>query len=282
LGKLIQNHSGAGASANAPRLYASSVPDWLLDALLSEVQLRATPGIAGQWALEARDAGPAPLEALTAAPRVRQGFWFLRHLQRELARERISASAFFAGLAKGGGAEEVLARHFPAIAADPDRRALWWPTGFIQITRPRHGGPVLSMRESREYLEAATAFVFAPAGVDCRFTAEDLPSLRHLPAVQREIRWRVQRLKRDIASANPVWHNVWQSYGVFLEKLFDTKPVNIRRGGQRYEVSFEKVPEPKPEELQALWKQVKADIATARALEDAVEAALREPQGGKD
>ena len=294
LGKLVQNHSGTAAqpaakpdaangapgstqtaAISAPpalRLFAPAVPDWLLEALLSEVQLLATPAVIGQWVLDARETGPAPLEALTTTPHVRQGFWFGRHLQRELIRQKIPASVFFAGLGAGGSPEEILVRHFPDIAADPDCRALWWPTGFVQITRPYHGGPVLTMRESREYLESAMAFVFAPAGVDRRFSPEDLPSLRGLPAVQSEIRSRIQRLKRDITSANPVWHNPWLSYGVYLEKLLDTKLVDVKQGGWRYGVSQEKSPAPKSGELQTLRAQLQADIAAARSLEDAVEA----------
>jgi hypothetical protein len=276
LGKLTQNHSGGSSAESVPRLFAPAVPGWLVDALLSEVEVRANPAIAGLWALEARDAGPVPLGELGSTSRVRQGFWFLRHLQRELARKKVPVSDLFAGLAVGGEPEEIFARHFPDLAADPDRRVLWWPTGFVQITRPHRGGPVLSMRESREYLETASAFVFAPAGVDSRFVPEDLSSLRHLPAVQSEIRFRVQRLKRDIISANPVWHNAWQSYGVFLEKLLDSKDVEIKLGGRRYGVSSEKLPPAKPEELRALWSQVQTDITAARALEDAVTAALQQ------
>jgi hypothetical protein len=252
LARLVQNHSGD--TAGQGHLYAPAFPRWFVEAFLSVSEIRAAPALMGIRALEARDAGPAPLDGLDGAPR--RSFWFLLHLQRELIRKGISGHTFFSGLAAGGSPEEIFARHFPEEAADADRRALWWPTGFTQLTHARRSGTVLTMRESREYLEKAIAFVFAPAGVDRRFSAEDLPTLSHLPAVQSEVRLRAQRLRRDISAANPVWHNAWQSYGLFLEKF---------PGGN-------------VKELQGLWKQVQVDVQAARVLEGDVNTVLKTQQ----
>ncbi|MDR2429525.1 MAG: hypothetical protein LBD14_01255 [Puniceicoccales bacterium] len=245
----------------------AAAPWWLVAACSREVAQRSKPALVEHWAGLARVMAPVPFvefadESPRGGPRgfgavpggrLQQAFWFWRHLKGEFSARRIPPAALLAGLVGGEGLEAILARHFPDVWKDADRRALWWPVGYARLVNER-GVVTFSMKESREYLADATAFIFAPEGEDRRFAPGELVALRHLDVVREEIRRRHWRLKLDILHANPVWHNAWQSCGVFFEGF----------ASKRMEDA----------ELARLWEFARAEIVAATALESEVDGAI--------
>jgi hypothetical protein len=203
----------------------ANVPPWLITAYVMEVEASLNPALLDCWTERAENTPPLPLAVIlnpkkqfTDTASAEQAFWFWRHLRRDLRAKKIDTRTFLAELASEPAAEHLLPRLFPKTWADRDLRALWWPTGYVQLThenfRLAH-----TPQESRQYLSDASSFVFAPNGTDLRFSPREIIPLRHLPAVRDEVRERLRRLKYDIPRANPIWHNAWRAYGVFLEKF---------------------------------------------------------------
>ncbi|MDR0535491.1 MAG: hypothetical protein LBG65_03950 [Puniceicoccales bacterium] len=233
-----------------------AIPAWLTNAFLLEMELRDNAGPDHRLVAGSHRA-PLPTLAEIGSARVSPAaaFWFLRHVRAELHRAGIPEYAFFSGILLGGGPDKVLGRHFPKIAADTDQRALWWPLGYVRLTRSNaflRGAQ--TMRESAGRFRQATSFLLAPAGVDRSFRADALAGMRSLPAAGREAAIRLRRLRHELPGVNPVWHNAFQSYGIFLERLPDASDAELAR----------------------LWRQVEADASHARFLQEAVEKALRE------
>lgn len=253
--------------AQGARDPAAAVPWWLVAACSRELAQQIKPALIGHWACLARATAPVPLATFTGGsahvtPRgfesvpdgqFQQAFWFWRHLKGELGARRISPAVLLGGLAGGEELGAILARHFSDVWGDADRNALWWPVGYARLVHER-GVVTFSMKESREYLADATAFIFAPEGADRRFEPGALVAMRKLDVVREEIRRRHRRLKMDILHANPVWHNAWQACGVFFEGFADKRVEDA--------------------ELARLWEVARAEVADATALEAEVDRAL--------
>lgn len=246
---------------------SAKVPDWLVCALARETEAQMRPALLENWTRQAADRAIPPLELFTLetlhghfAP-VQPGspdypahaFWFWRHLRRKFP-DHATQRELILALAGGQTLETFLEKKIPSVWKDPNRKTLWWPVSLTQIIRERTT-PAMTMREAREYLAEAANFVFAPDGTDKRFSPPELIALRNVPAVKTEVLERRRRLRIDIARANPVWHNAWRAYGVFLE-----------------EFGNEKTPDA---ELLKRWDEARAEIAAAAVLETEANNALK-------
>ncbi|MDR2513061.1 MAG: hypothetical protein LBD01_04640 [Puniceicoccales bacterium] len=248
---------------------AETVPVWLVEALTREFTLAEMPSVLDEWARQSIAMRPLPIETFTranaqgapASPAPAderfslQAFWFLRFLNQELSAQKKLHGHLLAELARGKTLANFLAETFPEEWEDADRRALWWPMGYAQMTRNRMVG-THSMADSRILLEKASSFVFAIEGADAHLTPIQLVPLRDQNAVQAEISARLLSLKVSLQHINPVWHNAWLAYGIFLEKFGDTRMDNSA--------------------LLRLWETTRTEIATARALEAEVFTALQQ------
>jgi hypothetical protein len=245
---------------------AASAPRWLVEAYALELTVLFSPALADEWARHAFDSPPRPFSSFDADAPVSalsesafspgadslQALWFWRHLRREFAAKKIHQSVLFLELARGQKLDAILAQRFPEVWSDAERHMLWWPTGGAQLVLERNPA-MLSMKESREFFDAATRFIFAPNGEDKRFTPAELIALRRLPIVREGVRLRHLHLKRELFRANPVWHNAWRAYGVFLE--------NFHRADEAI--------------LLKLWATARTEAVQAAALESEVARALR-------
>ncbi|MDR3227951.1 MAG: hypothetical protein LBT53_00840 [Puniceicoccales bacterium] len=250
----------AAAKTLRPR-DAAAPPGWLVAALAFETQLTRASALMDHQIRLARKTPPPTLAALTApagdfpdtlrAP----AFWFWRHLRREFAAENRPMREAIAALVCGEPLEKLLAREFPEMMRDPDRRAVWWPAGYTVLTRESEA-LVQTPAESHEYLENALRFVFA-TGVDDELCPPwRLPALHGLSAAREAANLRRRTLLRDIWRANPVWHNAWVASGRFLEKFCDDST--------------------DPAELVRSWETAAAEIETARKISTEIRQLLGE------
>ena len=243
---------------------AEAVPAWLVEALSREFILARFPTLFDEWARQSAAGRPLPVSTFASANIGKpsktfslQSFWFLRFLRQELAAKKMPHGHLFTEIARGKTLDDFLADTFPEEWKDADQRALWWPLGYSQTTRSHMSG-TQTMAESRTSLEKATAFVFAIGEVDTPLTPTQLIPLRSQKTVRDEIAARLFRLKVNLGHVNPVWHNAWHTYGIFLEKFSDIQVADAT--------------------LLRLWENAQADIRAARTLEAEVSAALKQAQ----
>ncbi|MDR2844945.1 MAG: hypothetical protein LBV28_02500 [Puniceicoccales bacterium] len=247
-----------------------AVPRWLIAACAGELASRDT-AILDEWTRRALETAPMPLAALDAGPPAgavtrpesaefrRQAFWFFRHLRRECAGMRHAPTAPIVALARGQKLDAVLETLFRDTWRDADQRALWWPAGYTQLIHER-AMPAFSMQTSREKLADATDFVFAPTGADQRFSPLEIIGLREqFPVVRTVVGQRLHQFRFDILRVNPVWHNAWRAYGVFLEKFSDANESTLRK----------------------LWEEAQREIEQAGALEEEIKRTLGKIGGDK-
>ncbi|MDR1817743.1 MAG: hypothetical protein LBR07_06180 [Puniceicoccales bacterium] len=282
---LFQCGRAAGVAAGEVR-----VPAWLAAGVAGEIECERNPSLLELLRRRAAAEAPVPLAELTA-PAVgsdaagnarfrRQALWLFRLVRAEIARSGgarapLAPAVFrarFAELLRGAPLETALAKINPQPAADAAggsggiaagdaagdaaARALWWPTGFAQVVRGAEAA-ILSPERSAEVFEELTRFVFADAkgAEDVFCEPAGLFALRERAFVRNEAAARRRLLLAWIPRANPLWHNAWRAYGVFLEQVFAARSA---------------------EEAAALWVGVEQERALAREMQAEVAGLLRE------
>ncbi|MGA0133582.1 MAG: hypothetical protein ACO3ND_04410 [Opitutales bacterium] len=217
---------------------------WFLQALAAETLVQLRPALADLWLREA-SVSPAPAYADLAAGKssLSEAFLLWRCVREELTSTESAAVAI--DFARGRSLAVLLA----ARNRSPES---WWPmtrAGLV-LSRP----PVsLGMRESSDALDDIASFVFDLGAGDAVHVGPDIVPHRRLAAVRQGVEARLRALRREIIRQNPVFHNAWRAFGLWLEKFQDAEPA----------------------ELAALWRDFERERAEARALRAEIEAALK-------
>lgn len=194
---------------------------WLVAALSEEVLNSgniAAVEAAARWARREGWIELARLESAfaTETPTGRRAsFWLYRALRRE-SRDR---TAMAAEAMCGTGVSE-LRRRFFAPESDADADALWWPVAFHRLTGERADALVGSEVSEARYAELSR-FVMEESGSDLAMDSEGLMARHDRANLRRAVSLRLLELKFELPRANPLWHNAYVAYGLFLEKFAD-------------------------------------------------------------
>ena len=148
---------------------------------------------------------------------------------------------------------------FPRLAAkgklDASAAELFWATRYFSAVAGAPAGVDLPA-ESREFFDEALLFPAERNGEDVRLLAGDLVAFRADAKMRKLVAERFAAFVARFRSVNPVWHNAFAEYGVFLEMFGN--------------------PDVPDETLAAQWEKTVFARAQALALEADVRAALGE------
>lgn len=210
LARMFFPNAGAGT--------ARAVPPWIVSAAETECGLGG--GFGKRIFLRGKSlrAAPVPLTELISAPREKfaedenfrlNAVWLLRALD--------DVSVFFDAEKTP---EEKLAAAFPKIfkggkfdAGTADR---FWAVRFRELARGASSGVDLP-EESRRAFDDALLFLVEKNGEETRVLAGDLVRFRIQPEIRRCVADRLAEFAARFRKVNPVWHNAFTEYGVFLE-----------------------------------------------------------------
>ena len=150
---------------------------------------------------------------------------------------------------------------FPRLAVkgklDADAAELFWAARYFSAVAGAPAGVDLPA-ESRKFFDEALLFPAERNGEDVRLLAGDLIAFRTDAKMRELVAERFAAFVARFRSVNPVWHNAFAEYGVFLEMF--GKP---------------DVPD---ETLAAQWEKAVFARAQALVLEADVRAALDEAE----
>lgn len=239
------------------------VPAWIVSAVAEESRLG---GFAGRQIflrkISAKTEPLAPTELLAAREEnfFREQFkinalWFLRAVGAH-------ASQFVA--APADARERLIASAFPQFfratktEATAENIAAFWATRFSALRASEPTGIDLP-EESAKIFDDALLFLVGENGRETRVLASELIAARLDPAIRALVAERLAALSARFRKANPVWHNAFAEFGVFLEMFGD--------------------PDVSDETLFAQWNKTILARSRAAELQREVEAALgAEPQ----
>lgn len=231
-------------TATAGRKSIGASEGWVRQALACETLVSLRPAMNDYWFREGRRATPALLtEILAGQAPEGEAFLFWRAFRGVLGSLDAQTKAIIDS-AQGGSAAAVL----KSLGRSPQE---WWLTARAELLISR--SPVsLGLRESAESLDDIARFVFDLGAGDVVVSGATLPQHRALPAIRTSLAGRLLSLRREILRQNPVYHNAWRTFGVWLERF----------------------PDGTPEELALLWTEYVAERGQADKIRHEVELAL--------
>lgn len=236
-----------------------AVPAWMEAAVAEESRVGNVPGRRIFLRKRSEKTPPVRLLTLLGAPEEKfeadEAFrlgavWLLRSVP--------GVSVFFDTKKT---AEQKVAAAFPRLAAkgklDASAAELFWATRYFSAVAGAPAGVDLPA-ESREFFDEALLFPAERNGEDVRLLAGDLVAFRADAKMRKLVAERFAAFVARFRSVNPVWHNAFAEYGVFLEMFGN--------------------PDVPDETLAAQWEKTVFARAQALALEADVRAALGETE----
>lgn len=204
----------------AEKLGESRVPAWLVRSVADETRIGSVPGrriflqkksqktpaVAPQKILS------ASAEALDSDDALRlNAVWFLRNCA--------DVSPF---LTHGKTDEEKLLAAFPHLFKDKENKfdagtlEKFWATRLREIVARAPSGIDLP-QESQRVFDDALLFLVEENGAENRVLGIDLVPARFDLKVRDLVSARLASFAENFRSVNPVWHNAFAEYGLFLE-----------------------------------------------------------------
>lgn len=236
-----------------------AVPAWMEAAVAEESRVGNVPGRRIFLRKRSEKTPPVRLLTLLGAPEEKfeadEAFrlgavWLLRSVP--------GVSVFFDTKKT---ADQKVAAAFPRLAAkgklDASAAELFWATRYFSAVAGAPAGVDLPA-ESREFFDEALLFPAERNGEDVRLLAGDLVAFRADAKMRKLVAERFAAFVARFRSVNPVWHNAFAEYGVFLEMFGN--------------------PDVPDETLAAQWEKAVFARAQAIALEADVRAALGETE----
>ena len=236
-----------------------AVPAWMEAAVAEESRVGNVPGRRIFLRKRSEKTPPVRLLTLLGAPEEKfeadEAFrigavWLLRSVP--------GVSVFFDTKKT---ADQKVAAAFPRLAAkgklDASAAELFWATRYFSAVAGAPAGVDLPA-ESREFFDEALLFPAERNGEDVRLLAGDLVAFRTDAKMRKLVAERFAAFVARFRSVNPVWHNAFAEYGVFLEMFGN--------------------PDVPDETLAAQWEKAVFARAQAIALEADVRAALGETE----
>lgn len=201
---------------------ASGVPAWIVSAVAAESRLGSVRGRHFFLRKKSSSATPVSPAALIAAPKEKfaddeifriNALWFLRAQK--------NVSVFFDTKKTP---EEKLAAAFPKIFPDGKYDAgtaeKFWAARFFGMIEEEPAGMDLP-RESQRVFDDALLFLVNENGSETRVLAGDLVAFRIQPEIREIAAARLAEFAARFKKVNPVWHNAFTEYGLFLEMFGD-------------------------------------------------------------
>ena len=236
-----------------------AVPAWMEAAVAEESRVGNVPGRRIFLRKRSEKTPPVRLLTLLGAPEEKfeadEAFrlgavWLLRSVP--------GVSVFFDTKKT---ADQKVAAAFPRLAAkgklDASAAELFWATRYFSAVAGAPAGVDLPA-ESRNFFDEALLFPAERNGEDVRLLAGDLVAFRADAKMRKLVAERFAAFVARFRSVNPVWHNAFAEYGVFLEMFGN--------------------PDVPDETLAAQWEKTVFARAQALALEADVRAALGETE----
>lgn len=208
---------------------------WAVDALAWEARVIEEPALFEFLLREAGEDGVPPVSEIVSAHaaaspvvrerRARCAFWLLRAVRHE---EGLDPRVPVARAAVGTPPDVWMKECVADLRVGGERAESWWPAAFLRETEGRRTF-VDSLAESPRRLKAFARFVVNENGRDVPLDARGLIARRADVSLAEAVRRRVMEIKLELPRANPVWHNAFLAYGLFLEKLPTAEPAELER-----------------------------------------------------
>lgn len=202
----------------APVKNPENIPSWLVFAVAEESRLGSVPGRRIFLQKKSKQMSPvSPIKFLPAtekelnADETLRGnaLWFLR---------TIPAVTPFFDIEKTD--EDRLVSLFPLVFEDSEfNREAWdkfWATRSRQLIATAPSGVDLP-EESQRVFDNALLVLVQKNGKETRILAGDLVEHRLLPEIRDTVSETLAALSAHFRKVNPVWHNAFAEYGLFLE-----------------------------------------------------------------
>lgn len=201
---------------------AKSVPAWIVSAVATESELGNVRG--RHFFLRKKSAGTpsvSPLALLSATSEdfladetlLINALWFLRA-------QRSVAVFFDAGNDAETKLVEAFPRAFPEKKFDAGTAEKFWATRFRRLIDEAPAGIDLP-QESRRAFDDALLFLVEKNGAETRVLADELVASRLNGEIRALAAARLAALAAHFRKVNPVWHNAFTEYGLFLEMFGD-------------------------------------------------------------
>lgn len=203
---------------SAGKNVSAGIPPWLVAAVAEESRLGNVFGRQIFLRKKSLSAPPISPSELISAPAQKfesdaafriNALWFLRAVG--------NVSPF---LNEKKPTEKKLAEAFPKSLgkekADAAFADVFWATRFRELVARAPDGVDLP-DESRRVFDDALLFLVEKNGEETRVLAGDLVASREREEIRRRVEERFGVFAAHFHKANPVWHNAFAEYGVFLE-----------------------------------------------------------------
>ena len=200
----------------------ADIPAWLVYAAADESRIGSVPGRRIFLQKKSTRESPVSPEKILSAtvselndnPTLRlNALWFSRAIP--------SLSPFFDSAKTP---EEKLLAAFPKAFADEKYDVLtadkFWATRFRSLIANAPTGIDLP-EESRRFFDDALLILIKESEHETRLLAGDLAPFRLQPEIRETVSERLAALSAHFKKVNPVWHNAFAEYGLFLEMFIN-------------------------------------------------------------
>ena len=217
------------------------VPSWLVAAAGESLRAAVVPGVPESLGWRLRNERLIPASDLlgdtladeSLETRCGQAYWMLRVIGRALPGRR-ARRAFLQDAARGGDAALELRKRLGGgeAIAEPALE-LFWAVGFQELTALAGRGMETPSRSRRDFQALLWVHCLTPGGDEVRASLSDLWSARGDSWLEETRERRLVALKRKLPRVNPLYYNVYHSYGLVLEAMAgDDEPVFRSRVGR--------------------------------------------------
>jgi hypothetical protein len=192
---------------------------WVKQALTTEVLALLRPALVDLWFREGLSQPVAPVaDILQGRAADREVFLFWRALRRE---SKFGSEAYRMLIEAAQG--QSASKYLRTMAKDPDA---WWLVHRAELLRAR---PAVSfgMMESATTLDDLSRFVFDFGQGDVVLSGAAVVAHRDLPVVKSAVEAKLTTLRREILRQNPVYHNAWRLFGMWLERFNTATPAEL-------------------------------------------------------
>lgn len=196
----------------------ADVPAWLVCAVAEESRIGSGPG--RRIFFTKKSAGTplrSPIEFLSATEELlvtdvslqTNAVWFLRS---------VPGVFYFLDTQKTDGEKFVAAfpGAFPEREFDAEAAQVFWGGRFYRLVAAAPSGIDLP-EESQRVFDNALLFLIEKDGSEVRVLASDLVEFRLNEDVRRLVAEKLSEFSAHFRKVNPVWHNAFAEYGLFLE-----------------------------------------------------------------